>query len=358
MPIPGGFEVLEHARMQDAEAERIGEFMMALLTVTDIKPILPDTNFDDVEPIYFAEKRFLAFDYSDQPTLYLNPDLGVEIQGPQDLSFTPLVARGGKRSAHGVFFGRLRKGEDEISVAVKPHTANAFITGLDDYFKNHAISELGFYSLKPAGLLLASREKAYSMTVLEEGLTTLDSIDWSHYYPNAEENPGMQEMWRVISDQAAILHAMGNKTHGDMAARNIATNTDGLTFFIDWEHAQLSNNKTRDAETRYSRSYADLSVLLESMCLPPHADIGGKAGIGMFYGKKCDWWKAFCEVFFDEYVAVRLTMAEDGNHHGQALRDVNEELKQLEIDLREDVRMMKDICDNIPPLPRSPFAYA
>lgn len=350
----GGFEIPRDAEVlvRDSEAQRIGEFVSFLPEVERIAQIVPDTEFSDPNPIRDAERRFIAFEYDNQPTLYLNPDVLDCPEQMIDLSFSPLVARGGKRSAHGVFFGELAIGEQSLRVAVKPHAANAFTTGLDDYFKTHGMDALGFNSLTPVGLLLGKDqdETAYSFTLLEEGLTTIDSIDWSEFYPFANEHPGMQEMWRSISDQAAILHARGNKSHGDMAARNIATNNEGITFLIDWEHARIDNNEARDAESRYSHSYSDISVLLESMCLPPHANIGGKTGIGIFYDKKADWWDGFCEVFFDEYVEMRRALAVQGTHHTRVMLEVEEELVQLRRTLCEDVAMFEEICAAIPPL--------
>jgi len=213
---------------------------------------------------------------------------------------------------------------------------------------------LGIYTVTPAGILLSSKEKekAYSMTLLEEGLTTLDSIDWSNYYPDIEQNPGMNELWRAVSGQSAMLHSEGNKAHGDMAARNIATGTESAVFFIDWEYATIGRQAPRDAEGRYTNSYADLSVLLESMCLPPHANIGGKAGIGIFYGKQGDWWEGFCRIFYDEYIHTRTELSTQGGHHKQTECEVAEELHELTRTLRQNMEMMKCICDSIPAVNR------
>lgn len=346
---------LDLTAFNDQEAQRIGEFLHVLPDVVSIKPMVPGVKFDDEMPIHYAQKRFLAYEYDGRSTFYVNPS--IKSPPPEDckLSFTPLVARGGKRSAHGVFFGTLRIGESPIRVAVKPHMSDVFTTGLDDYFKTHAVSKLGVYTLTPAGLLLPSRDKdqSYSMTVLEEGLSTLDSINWADYYPRVEQNLGMQELWRGVSGQSAVLHAEGNKSHGDMAARNIATSAEDTVFFIDWEHALLSNQPPRDAESRYAHSYKDLSVLLESMCLPPHADIGGRAGIGIFYGKKGDWWEGFCEVFFNEYKHVRMELAKSGHHHKKTEAEVTEEVHELSRSLRANLEMWRDVCANIPPLHRS-----
>lgn len=345
----------------DNEARRITEFIGVLTDVKHVAPIAPDVNMDDDLPVEYAKRRFLAFDFNNETTLFLDPSIigseGVDAD-ETTLTFEPLVARSGKRSAHGVFFGRLQVGDSEIDVAVKPHTTNALKTGPDDYFKMAAVREEGFHTLTPIALLLADKDAdvAYSMTLLEEGLTTLDSIDWLSFFPNITRNPGMQELWREVSGQVAILHSDGKKSHGDLAARNIAIHPDGAAFLIDWEYAYITGIPPRDAESRYNRSYSDLSTLLESMCLPPHANlggvegIGGKSGIGIFYGKEENWWEGFCDIFWDEYVHTRLQVASLGNHKGRALQEVKEELEELERSLQEDMRMMQDICASIPPL--------
>ncbi len=346
-------------RLIDNEARRLVEFMDILSDVSRVDLIVPDIDMTDEYPVEFAKRRFLAYSYEQEPTLFLNPSLvGPQLKEDTSLAFEPLVARAGKRSAHGVFFGRLHIGEQSIDVAVKPHMANAFTSGPDDYFKTAAMQDEGFYSLTPAALLLTGKDQdiAYSMSVLEEGLTTLDSIDWQDYFPDMTANPGMQDLWREVSGQAAVLHAMGNTSHGDLAARNIAIHPDGAAFFIDWEYAYIASGEPRDAEARYNRSYGDLSTLLESMCLPPHANIGGvegiggKSGIGIFYGKNEDWWQGFCDIFWDEYVLIRLELAKEGNHKGKVLLEVQEELEQLEISLKSDMEMMQAICASIPPV--------
>lgn len=353
MLFPENHEWIERDISQDPEAERIVQFQKSLVSVNNIEIINPEFDFEEKDPVNYSIKRFLAYEYDKTPTLFINPELGIDTSSKiSNIEFTPLIARGGKRSAHGVFFGKLSVDGEQLNIAVKPHTVNALKTGPDDYFKNLVVKKFGHYNLSPAGLYIVNEEEAYSMTILDEGLSTLDSIDWTEYYPNIDNNPGMQEMWRSVSGQAALLHASGNKMHGDMAARNIATSADGFTFFIDWEYARLSEQKPRDAETRYNHSYGDLSVLLESMCLPPHADIGGKAGIGILYGKNCDWWEAFCEIFYNEYLFVRTSLAEEGSHHIQTMYEVEDELTELTRSLRDEIQMMQDICKSIPPKTR------
>lgn len=337
----------------DKELERVVRFQEFLSGTERVVPFRPEFDFDEDLPVKNAISRFLAYEATGETTMYLDPNF-ISEKLEDTLSFSPLVSRGGKRSAHGVFFGDLYCGESHIAtVAVKPHEISGIDSCLNDYANTLAVQDLGIFSVQSLGLLMNKNNKniAYSFTVLEETLTTLDSIDWSNFYPASESNPGMQEMWRVLSDQLAVLHDGGNISHGDMAARNIATIAEqegsGSIFFIDWEMARISNLKPRDAEVRYNHSYADLSVLLESMCLPPHGSF--KSGIGLFYGKNLDWWKGFKEVFFDEYCDVRRLLAVKGKHHISTMREIEDELKALEASLFNDIKMMEDICSAIPP---------
>lgn len=342
--------------MVDAEAQRIAEFFDMLGEISIIKTINPDIDFTNERPIDAAQKRFMTYEYDEQqagPALFLNPAVMARPEGENTyLEFEPLIARSGKRSAHGVFFGILSVSGCDLPVAVKPHTNdNAFQTGLNDYFKLHAFAEEGFDTLQPAGLILSDREtnRGYSLTVLEEGLTTFESIDWVNFYPNVVDNPGMQEMWRKVSDVTAMLHADGNKSHGDLAARNIAQLPEGCTYLIDWEYAYISKEPPVSVEARYRQSYADLKVLLESMCLPSHKVVEGKLGIGIFYGKDGDWWEGFRQVFFDEYVAMRKHLAAEGSHRGKVRDEVKQEIYLLERSLREDIETHRQTCADIPP---------
>lgn len=338
--------IFEKNFVEDVELNRVREFALVLEQGVGLE--LSDVMLDLTEetPVENAISRFRTYDYKGVPTLYL--DKPFQIGEGDKASFTPRISRGGKSSFHGVFFGDMQLGDYSVPVAVKPHKADGAIRScLSDYLGNHAVRSLNFHNLTPVGFIIDNEERAYSLTVLDESLTTLDSIDWSDFYPEIEGNPGMQEIWREISAQAAILHASGSASHGDFAARNIATSADGGVFLIDWEKSRLSTGEPRDVEVRYNHSHADLSVLLESMCLPPHADF--KSGIGIFYGKEGDWWDGFCKIFFDEYKSIRLHEATKGSHHKKREKDVSEELKQLESDLKVETKMMRAICADIPP---------
>lgn len=331
----------------DPEAQRIAEFLDVIGEISIIKEIDQDIDFTQKRPVEDAQMRFMLTHYKETPSLFLNADvLPLADSDAAFIEFEPVVTRGGKRSAHGVFFGYMCVSGNELAVAVKPHARNGFETGLNDYFNLQAISEQGFNTLQPAGLILSDREtdRAYSLTVLEEGLTTFDSIDWQSFYPALAENPGMQELWRQVSDLTAILHADGNKRHGDLAARNIASLPEGGAYFIDWEHAILSDEQQHDTQARFDHSYADLKTLAESMCKPASHAVGGVKGIGIFYGKDGDWWEGFKEIFFDEYVEARTQLAKEGSHRGQVEKDVEKEIFALEQTLKNDIKGYQAAC--------------
>ncbi len=332
----------------DRELYRIQEFMDTVARVECVTPNTIALDCANDDPVTDAIRRFENYELRAQPTFYTAEQLG-DVPPNTALSFMPRVARGGKRSFHGVFFGDLEIGsETSVPVAVKPHKDYPIKSCLNDYLKNEAIRRLGFYTPGGVGYVMDG-DKAYSLTVLDETLTTLDSIDWSGFLPDTTQHPGMQEMWREVSQQTAILHGSGSTSHGDLAARNIATSADGGTFIIDWEKARIDTRLPRDVEVSYNNSFGDLSVLLDSMCRPPHAEF--KAGIGLFYGKnELDWWQSFRDIFFDEYCEVRLLEVDrrlelnrrKGRKHHEA--EVREELARLAMDLKSMVDMEQEIC--------------
>jgi len=332
----------------DRELENVTRFQEVLSNISHIEPQVVKLDIyeqTESDPVNVAKERFAS--YGSHGTLYLE-NRYLRFAG-EEASFEPRITRGGKRSAHGVVFGDLNIGEEEpVPVAVKPHKFEGAVDScLGEYYNNEMVRQLGLPNLEAVGFVVSSGNEAYSMTRIDDTLSTIDAIDWSDFYPDMAKDPGMQEIWRQVSYQAAILHSHGNMSHGDFAARNIAVTIDGGVFLIDWEKAYLNMTPPRDAEARYARSHGDLSMLMESMCRPTHDDF--KAGIGLFYGKEADWWQGFREIFFDTYRHVRLELATEGNHHKQTENDVREELHVLDQSLLEDMSMMRDVCSMIPP---------
>lgn len=343
--------ITQFESFDDRELQNVYEFHEAISSVDRISSheVRVDLSGDTLEsetPVDQAIRRFRV--YGNTGTLYLED--AYLSDGLKVTDFVPLISRGGKRSYHGVFFGNLHfSNGQEVPVAVKPHIdrGEAVNSCLSEYYNNEAISKLNFPNLQPVGFVALSNDRAYSFTYLDEALSTIDSIDWSSFYPATSEHPGMQEIWRQISEQAAFMHENGSISHGDFAARNIATTIDGGVMFIDWERARISTAEPRDAEVRFTHSHSDLATLLESMCRPTHDRF--KAGIGIFYGKELDWWQGFKEVFFDRYRTTRLELLEQSKRSRQLKLDVLEELEVLEQSLFSHMTMMREICNSIPP---------
>lgn len=335
-----------HEHIEDPELNRVREFAQVIGSIAEIEPVSLEFDLADENPVLDATKRFNSYARVGIPTMYLEPPF-INQSGP--IEFSPRVSRGGKRSFHGVFFGDLQIGDNEpIPVAVKPHSGeSALETCIGEYVNNEAIRRMNFPNLAAVGFVVDNAERAYTFTVRDDLLTTLDSMDWSEFYPDPNEDPEMQEMWVTIARQVAILHEDGNRAHGDLAARNIALTADGGILIIDWEKATLKDAPARDPEARFANSSADLSMLIESICRPPHDTF--KAGIGILYGKDVDWWEAFKDIFLDEYISTRIALSQQGSHHTPQEREVKEEIKELVRSLKLDVRMMKDICETIPP---------
>jgi len=343
---------IEEEIIADREFVRAREFVDTIGLVSEIAPNEIRLDLGEVNPMKDAISRYQTYEHRGHPTLFLANAMQLGQANPgEGLAFTPRISRGGKRSFHGVFFGDFDIGSElSIPVAVKPHVDQPSESCLKDYLSNGAVKRIGLHTLRNVGYVM-SETRAYSMTVLDDTLDTFDSLDWSGFLPNIYENPGMQDMWRELAGQTAFLHAKGSMSHGDLAGRNVAIGSEGSAFVIDWEKARLSFVPPRDVEAQFSNSYLDLSVLLESMCLPPHAEF--KAGLGIFYGKTQDWWQGFQDIFFDEYKEVRIMEATTRTSYNRRfsrkklLGDVKEELSELERTLRSDIVMYQEICENI-----------
>jgi hypothetical protein len=332
---------------RDKEFDRVRSFGSSLERLDTIQLADFSLDLDQPQPAEQFIKHFLDHERLGGAVLYLHPQYKLFTER-DSVSIEPLVARTGKHSAHGVFFGNLVfDNQLLLPAAVKPHWDSPERSCMKDYLNNDAVNMLGLNSLQPLGFLLDRDGDAYSFTALEDSLTTLDTIDWSNFYPDINNNIGMREIWSQVARQLAYVHSIGSVMHGDLAARNIAIRADeGGVSFIDWERAHISKQQPRDAEVRYAYSHIDLSTLLESMCIPPHAEM--KAGIGIFYDKPGDWWQGFIDLFYNEYRGLRLEYAEQGNHNGTVLTEVKDELGALEASLRGDMDMMQHVCASLP----------
>ena len=327
----------EFARFVDAdpEAERILAFQEALGRCASKQVIGQNyIDFELLTPVKHAVGLFKTYEYNGLSGFYVESPHS-ELLGAEDVSFGPRNARGGRNSAHGVFFGDIIFGDNKrLPVAVKPHQlGGANESVLTEHYNTRAVRGLGLYSLEPVAVLLGydNSESAYMITKLEETLTTLDTIDWSDFYPKIDSHPGMTQIWSQIARQVAFLHSSGSNMHGDLAGRNIAITADDYAFLIDWERSHISKIKPRDAEIRYAFSHPDLSMLVETFVLSPNDRF--KAGLGIFYGKQGNWWQGFRDIFLNEYIDTRLQFAETNNDQ----QDVKEEIEVLLASLQNDM---------------------
>ncbi|GAC1390500.1 MAG: hypothetical protein NVSMB46_00290 [Candidatus Saccharimonadales bacterium] len=329
------------------ESQRIDVFRSTIVDTKIIQPVtfplelLPEHEL----PVEKAVNRFMDTGLNTSPTLYLPPSLYEENSTVE--GFYPRRSRVGKHSGHGVFFGDIQFDSGRIlEVAVKPHWTDPIHSSLIDYVNNVAVNELSIESLRPAGLLIGrGLNTAYSMSILEEELTTFDSVNWKDFYPDTLNNPDMTLSWKKVAQNLAYIHSLGTIHHGDLAARNIAQTISGNVFFIDWERSRISLYPPRDEEVRYSYSHPDLSSLMESMCRPTHDTF--KAGIGLFYKKPGDVWEAFNNLVLDDYISDRLYYASKGKHHSGTLQEVASELTVLRESLKNDMIMFQKICDSL-----------
>jgi hypothetical protein len=283
---------------QDQESRRIQQFYEVLDQVEAVKPLTLAIDRDAEKPAEAAAYDFLTVDYVPGTTLHVVPELATDFESGF-LGFVPLVSRTGKASKHGVFFGSFFFTDGtELKAAIKPHTTSedtyaaykkAEMSCLYDYFTNVAARELGFESLEPVGLITNNQGTNYSITWLDQNLVTLDSTDWTCFFQPGFKNEGMREELAKAARITALLHATGASYHGDLAARNIATNSEGQIFLIDWEHGNITNRPARDIEERFGYSWKDLKNFADSLANPPGHSL---PGIGIFSALDGNWGEA------------------------------------------------------------------
>lgn len=330
--------------VQDKEAQRIAEFQN-LLPLLAIAPLYAEIDLKSKDPASETGKRFVIENNFGMPTFFAVPEIANELQEGL-VSFEPLVSRG-KASRNGVFFGAFHFTDgSQLEVAVKPHPIGsedklgfreAEVACLKDYFTNVAAQKAKFEGLTPVGMILNEEGMPYSITLLDEALTTQDSTDWTEFYKEGHETAGMREMWGKVASVVALLHDTGDCVHGDLEARNIAANPDGHVFLIDWEFGQVTTAPSIDIEERFGKSLIDIKALMVSMARPSNLPYNQRPGIGLFTHNKGLWWDGFKDIFFDEYASWRLAMAGQGKHHTKKVRETEEELQQLEHFLQNEM---------------------
>lgn len=333
----------------DRELEHIRSLEQTIGTLAFTRMVDIGLDFEnDRVPVNRAIERVMCYEYPAPSTFCYDP-VFKRLDGTSLKNFTPRSSRGGKNSKNGVVFGDL--GFDNgfwLPVAVKPHEADSAEQAaklcLKDYFNGVAVGHVGIRSLQPAGYLIDGKKKAYSMTRLEESLTTLDSIDWSTFYPNVDENPGMQQIWTQVARQLATFHSSGANSHLDVAGRNIAVTAENRAFLIDWEKSFISPQQPSEADVRYQFSHPDLASLAETMCYPPNGKY--KVGLGIFYGKDGDWWQGFKDIVLDEYIEERKNP--DNYPSDVPYGEILGELEVLQASLHQDINAIQENSHNIP----------
>ena len=299
-----------------------------LQAVTDFK-----TDYTPLdEPVEYALRRFDAYHAADH-TLYVPGRLA---DTPTDeVAFEPFSSSTDKKSRHGVFFGSLALGGRIAKVAVKPFEDDFNWTpAIREQLMTRAFASQGLHTLRPFGALLATdetgNERAYSLTRLEEGLTTFDGLDWRKYYPDTFKHPGMRTMWKALATETAAMHATGRLSHNDFWPRNYAHTPVEESLIIDHELSHFSPEEARDAETRYSRSMPDIISALGGICLPRQSKSSNLSGLDMFPAPPDGGHEqAFYDIFFRDYLEARNALAKKTSM--QARSEIGDELGELQI---------------------------
>jgi Lipopolysaccharide kinase (Kdo/WaaP) family len=306
------------------EQARAAHFNELLVSADAYVAIATSVELHLDHPTEEAARRFLGTERLAGTNVYLAPDF-TNLAESGGATFVRHQTRSGKRSTHEVFFGdMLFEDGTVLPVAVKPHQDDSLHSCATDYFTNEGARQMRLETFQSVGMVVGSDGTAYSLTVREPLVETLDSINWE--YVARTEPDKLTTIWSQVARQAAMLHAPGRVSHGDLAARNIAMRQDGSIFFMDWEHAQLSALPARDAEIRYAHSRKDIGELMESLIRSRHDPF--KGGIGLLAGHP-EPWKAFRALVFDEYAATRLGFAAPAEQ-----TDVKDELTELERSLK------------------------
>lgn len=325
--------------MPHSRQEKVAEFQ-EFLHHAHVESVQVNIDPDAEIPAAEAQSRFTRLHYPTLPTLFVVPEM-YEFAEEGILGFEPFTSRSGNASRHGVFFGAIICNDgSQIAAAVKPHDLSAG-TGpryldeescLKEFFANAAAQKLGFEGLQPLGFAHNREGTFYSLTLLNESLDTLDTLDWTSFCAENFTNIGMKEIMHKTALQAAFLHQNGKSNkgdsfHGDMAARNVAIDLDGHVFFIDWEDGVVTNASTCDIEERFGRSLTDIKAFMVSLARP--AGLKYNPGLGIFEHSS-DWWVDFKDIFLDDYIETRLAIAATGTHHMRTLNQTREELVQLQ----------------------------
>jgi tRNA A-37 threonylcarbamoyl transferase component Bud32 len=205
-------------------------------------------------------------------------------------------------SAHGVFFGVMSNEETGLSlaVAVKPCFENPSKAYMD-WLNNNLVARSGRKNFAPVGFIY-DEDRAYSLTVLNKGVETLDNTDW-RFVLNDPENPEYASERQQLIDIGTELANLHDDRifHEDPQFKNIAIDPTGKTFFIDWESAHFYGSEAT-TELLAAKAAHDLEVIYFSMAAPSH-----QHGIGLLssYAKHLQW-EHFRDFIVTPYIERRL----------------------------------------------------
>lgn len=335
-------------------AERIVDFA-DVLEEAPVQTINPEVNMSSLNPARDAVDEFMASYNVFEPSLLLRPEFAQLVKGAPVVGFEPYVSSQQKNegsridpiSGHGVFFGALiLEDGNEIEIAVKPHHIPGNTDESDkrrmarscvrDYYTNVAAHQGGFEGILPIGFLLNPNGTPYSLTLLNQEMSTFDTVDWRSFFSPGFETEGMRDMWDKAAMRVAVLHDMGMSSHNDLYPRNFGATVDGHVDLIDWEKGNVTNNNEVDLKKRFKLTKNDIKDLMEGMVKPENY-----GGIAMFAANKGDWWEDFKDVFLSLYVEARLSLAEESHQKGR-VKEVAMELYELQDHLRIEMMMMQD----------------
>lgn len=323
------------------EAVKVQEFA-SLLSSIEVVPMEFEVDVSSQNPSVDVMREVQVSSDFKTPKFFVIPEL-FESVSKRLVGFEPVVASGVQGSRHGVFFGDLVFDDwSEIAVAVKPYVSptdevnekrKAESECLNDFFTTTAARESGFESIVPLGFILDADGTPYSITLLDEGIDTLDTFDWTNFFDEDFDSQNMRNILTKLAFHAAILHEHGDSFHGDLAPRNAAYTMEGNVFLIDWEYGKVTSHSSGDPEEHFGRTFTDLKSMMLAMMDP--TDLKHNPGIGLFESAKGPWWDAFQETFFLDYAECRRMLATQGSHHQKKLQQTSQEITMLEHMLQE-----------------------
>lgn len=248
---------------------------------------------------------------------------------------------GPKKSSHGVFFGDLNIGGVNYSVAMRPYSEAAAKDSILDYSRNKIAIQRCMGNLAHLGVLGFEDGPKYVVTLLEEGLSTLDSMDWSEFRNDPESKPS-EPLVNILNGAAREIAYAHHKNigHGDLAARNIAVTTRSAIFLIDWEKAQVHKESYTDVEVRFGSVMKDMRLFIPSLINSPEHPL--EPGLGLLDRNRSfeDNWAILSAKFVEPYEQWRSDFVsgmhkERLDHHSR-----NERSEDLESELEETRKLV------------------